>query len=136
VPENALADGDSPSKDRARLGGVCLARSEPVLVGVPADVTAKLIYKSVRDPHYRLGEIHSSRMVRRAFVRLAQRPRASRVAVHIETPHQNNGSSSSRAARFVSAEAALGVPPGRFRHRIGNGLGAWSGAVNRPSGRT
>jgi hypothetical protein len=35
-----------------------LRKSQPVLVGVSDDVKAKLIYKSVRDAHYWLGEIH------------------------------------------------------------------------------
>ena len=59
VVADATAEGNEVAETWTGFGqAVRLRKSEPVLVGVPSDVTDKLIYKAVRDPHYWLGEIH------------------------------------------------------------------------------
>ena len=59
VIEVAAACGNEVAQTWTGFGqAVCLQREQPVLAAIPADVLAKLTYRSVRDPHYWLGEIH------------------------------------------------------------------------------
>ena len=59
VVADATANGNQVVETWTGFGqAVRLRKSEPVLVGVPGDVRANLLYRSVRDAHYWLGEIH------------------------------------------------------------------------------
>jgi hypothetical protein len=59
VIEDAAACGNEVAQTWTGFGqAVLLRQAQPVLAGVPAGVLAKLAYRSVRDPHYWLGEIH------------------------------------------------------------------------------
>jgi hypothetical protein len=59
VIEDAAASGNEVVETWTGYGqAVRLRRSQPVLVDVSAEVKARLAYKSIRDAHYWLGEIH------------------------------------------------------------------------------
>jgi len=59
VVADAAASGNEVVETWTGFGQAARLRSSrPVLVGVPAEVMDKLIYKSVRDAHYWLGEIY------------------------------------------------------------------------------
>jgi hypothetical protein len=59
VIEDAVASGNRVAETWTGFGqAVLLGQAQPVLGAIPADVLAKLTYRSVRDPHYWLGEIH------------------------------------------------------------------------------
>jgi hypothetical protein len=59
VIEDAGACGNEVAETWTGFGqAVRLGQARPVLAGIPADVLARLTYRSVRDPHYWLGEIH------------------------------------------------------------------------------
>ena len=59
VVEDAAACGNEVAETWTGFGqAVRLRQAQPVLAATPADVLAKLTYRSVRDPHYWLGEIH------------------------------------------------------------------------------
>ncbi len=59
VVEDAAASGNEVAETWTGYGqAVRLRRSQPVLVDVSAEVRGRLAYKSIRDAHYWLGEIH------------------------------------------------------------------------------
>ena len=59
VVEDAVASGNEVAETWTGYGqAVRLKGSEPVLVAVGADIRGRLRYRSVRDAHYWLGEIH------------------------------------------------------------------------------
>lgn len=59
VVEDAVAHGNEIVETWTGFGqAVRLRRSQPVLVDVPPKMRATLIYNSIRDAHYWLGEIH------------------------------------------------------------------------------
>jgi len=59
VIEDAAAHDNEVAETWSGFGeAVRLRRAVPVLVGIPAGVLGQLLCRSVRDPHYWLGEIH------------------------------------------------------------------------------
>jgi hypothetical protein len=71
VVDDATACGNEVVETWTGYGqAVRLKKAEPVLVRIPDDVRAKLIYKSLRDAHYWLGEI-SCRVHRGWFIALS-----------------------------------------------------------------